>query len=382
MPGYVQGADPKATRKTGRYGVRHHKQESPPVLTRLHDAVGKRYMPGTLSVRGVSDFDENYPWSEIKLCNVLNGAVTVYSDKPGFSRTPAAPADVMVEIPAYYYKVEDTATTREYEILGLKPSKGFTNKPDGYHVSPRHAPHIGAPLGYERIYVGAYTSGSDYRSVSGGSSLVSVTRPTCRTGCANRGADYWQYDFATHCTITMLCMIETADLNSQTAVGRGIADTTAQIARGNADAIPGHTGGGGTNRAMKYRDIENLWGNIWQWCDGINFNGALSYINLDPATYADDTANNYTQVSFNKAPADGWIRELGHDPALPWLFIPTLANSADGQFFSDHYWQAAGWRALILGGNWNNAGNVGLFCFNANNAASNVNTNIGCRLFV
>jgi hypothetical protein len=38
--------------------------------------------------------------------------------------------------------------------------------------------------------------------------------------------------------------------------------------------------------------------------------------------------------------------------------------------------------ALILGGNWNNAGQAGMFCFNSNNAASNVNTNIGCRLFV
>jgi len=39
-------------------------------------------------------------------------------------------------------------------------------------------------------------------------------------------------------------------------------------------------------------------------------------------------------------------------------------------------------RVLNVGGNWNNAGNAGLFYFNANNTATNTNTNIGCRLFV
>jgi len=34
----------------------------------------------------------------------------------------------------------------------------------------------------------------------------------------------------------------------------------------------------------------------------------------------------------------------------------------------------------IVGGNWDNAANAGLWYVNCNNAASNTNTNIGARL--
>ena len=40
----------------------------------------------------------------------------------------------------------------------------------------------------------------------------------------------------------------------------------------------------------------------------------------------------------------------------------------------------SGWRVLLVGGNWNNGGNAGLFYFNANNASSNSNSNVGARL--
>lgn len=36
----------------------------------------------------------------------------------------------------------------------------------------------------------------------------------------------------------------------------------------------------------------------------------------------------------------------------------------------------------MVGGNWNNGSNAGLFYFNANNSSSNSNGNIGARLLV
>lgn len=41
-----------------------------------------------------------------------------------------------------------------------------------------------------------------------------------------------------------------------------------------------------------------------------------------------------------------------------------------------------GWRVLNVGGNYDNGSNAGLFYFNANNASSNANANIGARLLV
>ena len=41
-----------------------------------------------------------------------------------------------------------------------------------------------------------------------------------------------------------------------------------------------------------------------------------------------------------------------------------------------------GWRVLIVGGRYTNGLNAGLFQFNANNASSNSNANVGARLLV
>ena len=60
-----------------------------------------------------------------------------------------------------------------------------------------------------------------------------------------------------------------------------------------------HTGraaGADGNTMVTYRWIENLWGTIFEWCDGFNANNRLAYICLDPAQFADDTTTNYTST--------------------------------------------------------------------------------------
>lgn len=39
-----------------------------------------------------------------------------------------------------------------------------------------------------------------------------------------------------------------------------------------------------------------------------------------------------------------------------------------------------GWRVLMVGGNYGNSSNAGLFYFNANNTSGNTSSNIGARL--
>jgi hypothetical protein len=345
------------------YGASWAKTQPSPILTRTHSAVGMTFTPSIGSTSGHSSFDNVYPWSHIRLCNVVNAAVTAYEGEPGFTRTPAI-GDVMVEIPAYYYRVDDSALTRNFGILNLIPR----------------------PQGHDKIYVGAYTCNAAYRSVSGNASLVSITRATARTGCANRGDAYWQYDYATFWTIAILFMVEVANLDSQAAVARGHVDNSpaAQLNTGNADAVAWHSGGTGANRAMKYRHIENLWGNIWVWADGFILNNPAVWINLNPATWSDTITGNYTQLSYNQVAtaSASYIRELGFDPNMPWAMVPTVVTGADGQFFSDQAWTEAGLCILALGGSWANVGGSGLFAYNSGNSMMLTNPAFGSRLLI
>ena len=40
----------------------------------------------------------------------------------------------------------------------------------------------------------------------------------------------------------------------------------------------------------------------------------------------------------------------------------------------------SGWRVLLVGGNWNNGGNAGLFYFGASYPSSNSHSSVGARL--
>jgi hypothetical protein len=98
----------------------------------------------------------------------------------------------MVEIPAYYYQVIDASASREWLISEIVPNDDFSNRPEGFLVSPRHQPYVGRSQGHQKIYVSVYTLNSAYRSISGNQSLVNITRATARGGCSGRGASYWQ----------------------------------------------------------------------------------------------------------------------------------------------------------------------------------------------
>lgn len=322
-----------------RFGVSHAKTLPGTALTRLYDAVGKTFTPSVGTTAGVSDFDNEPIFKDIRLCNVVNGNVTAYYGEPGFSRTPAT-GDVMVEIPRFYYNIVDTATTREYVICDQQL--------DGFLVSPRHAPHSGNAYGYDKIYVSAYLLNPSYRSVSGNAFVNSATRAATRTACKNRGTGYYPYDYATFWTIALLYIVEVANWNNRTGVGAGNGDPANT---GGSDNLSWHSGRG--SAGVKYRDIEAIWGYPNVWVDGINVNGLSVYICTNPALYADDTDANYVKLNYSLTGISGWQSALGLDSSIPWAQICIQATGSSTTYIPNYIWVgnvSTGWRVFFIGG--------------------------------
>ena len=74
--------------------------------------------------------------------------------------------------------------------------------------------------------------------------------------------------------------------------------------------------------AVQYRHIENPWGNVFDWVDGVNFNGSTVYVCTDPAKYADDTSDGYTNAG-TRASSSGYHPQLHRG-----LFTPRLPEAA------------------------------------------------------
>ena len=143
-----------------------------------------------------------------------------------------------------------------------------------------------------------------------------------------------------------------------------------------------HTGrASGTNgkTAVQYRHIENPWGNVFEWIDGINFSDGTVYVCTNPANYADDTASNYSNIG-TKSQTDGFIKSLGMSSSMPWAFFPTATGGSETTYVPDYAYYNSGWRVLHVGGNWSNGSYAGLFFFYASSTSSSAYSNVGARL--
>ena len=102
------------------YGVKWSTTDFDDLGTRILEAVGKTARIGIGNQNGASDFDNIYPWSEMKRCNInknINGATIVtFEGEDGFE-LDGTNGDVFVRIPKFKYKryVEDGY---EYVVIG------------------------------------------------------------------------------------------------------------------------------------------------------------------------------------------------------------------------------------------------------------------------
>lgn len=367
---------------TAVFGVSWDSSNPSTALTRLTKAndpnklvtvdITTEPVPAVGAGSGSSPFDNYMPWMGMEECTLNNATGKVSSKKgdPGFKRT-SIDRPVMVKIPEFYYKIERVGSIFRYYVadgpvdgLSLHPGSG-----DNYLVR------------YEAGEASSGTLGFILASYSGTTPSVSKTRSTFRDYARNMASGFQLRDIAAWCAYDLLYLVEYADFNSQEKIGPGIVNDTAAHKTGETDAMVYHTGraNSGDNAAVQYRGIENPWGNVWEWIDGINSSNDRPYICINPEQYADDTTANYT-LSGVTLPASGYIKGLGFSSTFPWAFLPDANGGSNTTYIPDGVLSSSSWRVLRIGGDYVRGSEAGLFCLYANNYSSGVGANIGARL--
>jgi hypothetical protein len=133
---------------------------------------------------------------------------------------------------------------------------------------------------------------------------------------------------------------------------------------------------------FKYRGIENLWGNVFQWVDGININNNQAWISRIPSDYASNLfASPYQQLSYINHNVEGYVSQMGFDSNNPEFNFPTsITGGAYNKYYSDYYFQETGQRVALLGGSWRNGSAAGLSYWLLNGASWDSYVNVGGRL--
>ena len=247
------------------------------------------------------------------------------------------------------------------------------------------------------------TAANKLSSVKGVYPMVGLTRNEFRLLAAVNGTGWRQLDFYLWCAVGMLYVVEYQTFFSQSVLGNGntngiyLASSAVQsnsphtIAGlrddiGNASTTTANGQGTATKPgtvAMKYRGIENLFGNCWNWADGININVSATgnvYLanNNDRANYADDTATGHTLVTSSLTTSSANIQALL--PLAPY-FLAAATGGTSSQYVTDrHYGSATSNRVARVGGNAADAADAGVFAFLALDASADNDRRSGGRL--
>lgn len=115
--------------------------------------------------------------------------------------------------------------------------------------------------------------------------------------------------------------------------------------------------------AVIYRGLENIFGNVSQFVDGINIKDYAAYVCYNPENYAIDKFDgDYKAVGYINANKEGWGKTLGHDANHPLVTLITDVGGSSSNYLSDYYSAYPGNRVVRVGGSLNDGEGAGLWC--------------------
>ena len=386
--------------------------------------------------------------SRMKRC-LLNdqGQVTAYLDPAdstqleggGAAILDGSQGQVMVELPEHYRRFEKNGTKNRC-LISLVPLPGFQHVPKAY----RSAYQATVERGVNKLSSVVNTT-PEFRGGNNNSDWDGTYRTLCgvpateisltnfRTYARNRGAAGqagagWNCDlYELQKTTFWLYAVEYANFNSQLAFNAaltgqgyrqgGLGDGVTTLAsadwsdyNGRYPFVPcGHTNSLGNNTGVvpftmpdeygssltvdvpSYRGLENPFGHIWHWTDGIRARytteeeGNLGeiFVQLDPAKFNSENLADYAKRG-TLPPTVGYIKtmivgEFGEN-------MPATVGGATTTYFADYHYQPERppetelIRGVRFGGTALHSANAGLSSSNTNDAVSNTNASIGSRL--
>ena len=236
------------------------------------------------------------------------------------------------------------------------------------------------------------TTGDKLCSISGKAPINYGTRANFRAVAKNRGTGWRQEDYDLASAVQLLYLVEYASFYSQSVIGAGLTDwssawsgynnynpinnTGLSNSKGN-NTFNLSNGNGVLGSYMTYRGIENWYGHLWKWVDGININNNIPYVSNNDTQFADDTTTNYTALGVTMGNADGWQNTILQQSRV---FLPASVGATSSTKITDYYYQVSGWRVVCLGGVAYYGASAGAFCLAISNASSNLSQGIVGRL--
>ena len=326
----------------------------------------------------------------LKLCVLKNGVVQYYLNPNDVTKKLDGSAadittlgnDVMLEIPRMGTNCLWLDSNRLKITITTAPNRtGYDYRAFSLHKCND----------CDKIYIGryhAYLDNNRLYSSSGKTPIVNDTLDNYRTYATNRGTGYTDIGICDDILLQCLYLLIVRHFNSQTTIGRGICDTSAMHNTGEANTFgwlnTGSTNKTNGNTAICCLGIENFWGNIWVWEDGIIRNSSRQFFMAQYADQYNSDATGYEYIAQASPTSTGYMGRVAGVPKF--IFMPdasTVAASNRGEttYMCDRQEINENITSIAaFGGYWTYGSVVGAFLRNLNDAPSNANDLVGSRL--
>lgn len=326
---------------------------SDPTLTRTFDNVGKTYHINSAAGTITTDFDTEFNFE------------TVVQD-----------GNTMIKIPTFYKRFD---TITDNQITAFSISKTKVN--DDFIPYPCFVKQDGSGdiMPYILISKGKATGTSSKATcVSGSMPLVHVTRAQMRTAARANGAGWQQFDWMVLQLLRDLFCVVFATTNSQSIFLGRTTGFSAAASVGGTWNISTPCGWNTTTMQNRFFGIEDVFGNVIDWCDGVTFSDSTVYSTVNPSLFSDGTSNMINSGS--RITSNGYISALTYNAAQPFLNYPSAASGGETQYYCDYEWSSSSGVVFDVGGHWNHNAYPGLWYSDCDYDASSSNSSTGGRL--
>lgn len=252
----------------------------------------------------------------------------------------------------------------------------MTNDPDNPDFE--YLAHTRGNTRKEKFYLGAYkgyTVSSRLRSLSGKKPTSAQKIGTFRTQAQANGAGYEQSSFYQLIFRQAMYLLKYKNLNCQDAVGKGNTNLTSLMNTGSTD-LKGMDFGETTGKLqMKLFGLEDCWGNIMEYADGIVTD---SMGNVLTATHEfNDNGSGYVNTGqWAATTISGYMRRP--QGTVQTGFLPKLGEGSETTYFCDYCTLAAS--SIAKHGSYYNSPTGGIFSMRVADGASTSNSIVSARL--
>ena len=284
--------------------------------------------------------------------------------------------DVMVEIPKIGYRLWND---ENYQYISV------TNDPAKADYC-YYAHSLNSTGDCDKIYYGVYygyVNSNNLYSRSEVSPTVSTSLINFRIYAANRGTGYSLESFFPRTLMQCLYVIMYKNLDSQTALGQGLTNVSAKVNTGGTNSQSFCYGTASGTDQVKFLGIEDFWGNLYGWLDGIYCDSSRN-IKTDyrNSVFTGTDGNNFQFSTATGASKNysGYINKIMGTNTTG--FVKDYNNNTDGNtstYFADYGGVYSG-SFGGCGGSWYLGAYAGAFFLSLDYSASVAYSIVGARL--